>query len=95
MLDDAKLAAEAGALAAEVERALAHMGKTRHAKFGEIWAYEVDGYGNALMMDDANAPGLMSLAYLGCCEREDPLYQRTRAFALSDGESILLRGQGS
>ena len=67
VLDDAKLAAEAEALAAEVERALDHHGKTQHAKFGEIWAYEVDGYGNALMMDDANAPGLLSLAYLGCC----------------------------
>ena len=67
VLDDAKLAAEADELAAEVERAVEQHGKTHHAEFGEIWAYEVDGYGNVLMMDDANAPGLLSLPYLGCC----------------------------
>ena len=84
-----------GALAAEVERALAQYGKMQHAKFGEIWAYEVDGYGNALMMDDANAPGLLSMAYLGCCGVDDPLYQRTRAFALSDANPYFFRGKAA
>jgi meiotically up-regulated gene 157 (Mug157) protein len=92
VLDDAKLAAEVTALAAEVERALAQCGKTRHEKFGEIWAYEVDGYGNALMMDDANAPGMMSMAYLGWCGVEDALYQRTRAYVLSDSNPYFFRG---
>ena len=63
-ISDAKLASEAESLAVEVERALERHGKTQHPKFGQIWAYEVDGYGNALMMDDANAPGLVSMAYL-------------------------------
>jgi len=90
--DDAKLAAEAEALAAEVERALAQYGKTQHAKHGEIWAYEVDGYGNVLMMDDANAPGLLSLPYLGCCRMDDPLYARTRAFVLSASNPYFFRG---
>ncbi len=92
VLDDAKLAAEAAALAAEVARALEQYGTTHHAKFGEIWAYEVDGYGNALMMDDANTPGLLSLAYLGCSGKVDDLYQRTRAFVLSDGNPYFFRG---
>jgi meiotically up-regulated gene 157 (Mug157) protein len=92
---DAKLAAEAESLAAEVERALAQYGKTQHAKFGEIWAYEVDGYGNALMMDDANAPGLVSMAYLGSCAVDDPLYRRTRAFALSDANPYFFRGKAA
>jgi hypothetical protein len=91
-VDDAKLAAEASALAAEVERALGEYGKTRHEKLGEIWAYEVDGYGNALMMDDANAPGLLTLPYLGCCPVDDALYQRTRAFVLSDSNPYFFRG---
>jgi meiotically up-regulated gene 157 (Mug157) protein len=92
---DAKLAAEAEALAAEVERALNQYGKTRHAKCGEIWAYEVDGYGNVLMMDDANAPGLVSLPYLGCCGAEDPLYRRTRQFALSEENPYFFRGKAA
>jgi uncharacterized protein len=90
---DAKLAAEAEALATEVERALQQYGKTHHAQFGEIWAYEVDGYGNALMMDDAGAPGLLSLPYLECCGVDDVLYQRTRQFVLSESNPYFCRGK--
>ena len=93
--DDAKLAGEADALAAEVQRALEQYGKTHHPRFGEIWAYEVDGYGNALMMDDANAPGLLTAAYLGCASLEDPLYRRTREFALSDSNPYFFHGNAA
>jgi len=92
VLNNPKLAADAESLAAEVERALAQYGKTHHPKFGEIWAYEVDGYGNALMMDDADAPGLMSMPYLGACTIDDPLYQRTRRFVLSDSNPYFSSG---
>jgi meiotically up-regulated gene 157 (Mug157) protein len=95
VLGDAKLAAEAEALATEVERALHQYGRTQHALLGEIWAYEVDGYGNTLSMDDANAPGLLSLPYLGCCAAADPLYQRTRAFALSPSNPYFFRGKAA
>ena len=92
VLKDAKLAQEAQALAAEVEAALQRYGKTQHAQYGEIWAYEVDGYGNVSMMDDANAPGLLSLPYLGCCRIDDPLYQRTRQFVQSAANPYFFRG---
>ena len=92
VLNDAKLAAEAGALANEVEQALVRYGKTEDASQGTIWAYEVDGYGNALKMDDANAPGLLSLPYLECCRSDDPLYQRTRAFVLSRSNPYFFEG---
>jgi meiotically up-regulated gene 157 (Mug157) protein len=92
---DEKLAAEADALAAEVEHALEIHGKTHHERFGEIWAYEVDGYGNTLKMDDANAPGLLSLAYLGCCHKDYPLYLRTRGFALSDANPYYFKGSAA
>jgi len=62
---------------------------------GTIWAYEVDGYGNVLKMDDANAPGLLSLAYLGVCRTDDPLYRRTRAFALSESNPYFFRGKAA
>jgi len=91
--DDAKLAAEATALAAEVERATHAHGRVVHPRHGEIWAYEVDGYGNTLMMDDANAPGLLSLAYLGCCTKADPLYRRTRSFVLSEDNPYFFSGK--
>jgi uncharacterized protein len=92
VLHDVQLADEAQALAAEVGTALNKYGKTQQAKFGEIWAYEVDGYGNVLMMDDANAPGLLSLPYLGCCRSDDPLYRRTRQFVQSEANPYFFRG---
>lgn len=95
ILNDDKLAVEAAALAEEVERALDQYGKTDHAGRGTIWAYEVDGYGNVLKMDDANAPGLLSLAYLGCCAIDDSLYRRTRAFALSEWNPYFFRGKAA
>lgn len=89
---DSNLAAEADSLATEVERALTQHGRVHHAQFGEIWAYEVDGYGNALLIDDANAPGLLSMAYLGCTKLDDPLYRRTREYALSDSNPYFFHG---
>ena len=90
--NDTNLAARATALADEVEKATAEHGRVQHPRFGEIWAYEVDGYGNVLMMDDANAPGLLSLAYLNTSAMGDPVYRRTRAFALSDANPYFFHG---
>lgn len=47
------------------------------------YAYEVDGLGNALHMDDANVPSLLSLPYLGWCASDDPVYLATRQWVLS------------
>lgn len=75
---DAAFADDCEALAAEVEAAL-----EQYAVMGaggeDFWAYEVDGYGNQLSMDDANVPSLLALPYLGCCAHSDARYRRTRA----------------
>jgi len=89
---DTALAARASALSDEVAQATAQHGRVKHPQLGEIWAYEVDGYGGQLLMDDANAPGLVTLAYLGICPVGDEVYQRTRAFALSDANPYFFRG---
>jgi meiotically up-regulated gene 157 (Mug157) protein len=89
---DTALAARASALRDEVAQATAQHGRVDHPQLGEIWAYEVDGYGGQLLMDDANAPGLVTLAYLGICPANDAVYQRTRAFALSDANPYFFRG---
>jgi meiotically up-regulated gene 157 (Mug157) protein len=86
------IANDAGTLARTVQEALDQYGKVKHPEFGEIWAYEVDGYGNHNLMDDANAPGLLSLAYLRCCSVNDPLYKRTQAFVLSDSNPYFFKG---
>ena len=88
---DAAFANECKSLADEVERALAMYG-TMQTSTGKVWAYEVDGFGNQLFMDDANAPGLLSLAYLGCCKQDDPLYQATRKRAWSEDNPYFFKG---
>jgi len=89
---DTELAARAAALANEVAQATLQHARVNHPQFGEMWAYEVDGYGNSLLMDDANAPGLVSMAYLNENTISDPVYQRSRAFALSDANPYFFRG---
>eukprot|EP01095_Lingulamoeba_sp_RSL-Kostka_P018245 TRINITY_DN993_c0_g1_i2.p1 TRINITY_DN993_c0_g1~~TRINITY_DN993_c0_g1_i2.p1 ORF type:complete len:461 (-),score=105.13 TRINITY_DN993_c0_g1_i2:263-1645(-) len=71
-----------------------------HPVHGRIFSFEVDGYGNHLLMDDANVPSLLSLPYLGFIKNNDPLYIRTRNFILSKDnpyyfESSTFAGVGS
>ncbi len=95
ILQDAELSGNARALAAEIETALQKYGKTNHPQGGEIWAYEVDGFGNAYCIDDANVPGLLGLPYLGCASISDPLYLRTRAFVLSRNNPYFFQGKAA
>ena len=90
---DAALAGRARELGAEVEAALKAHGIAVHPKHGRIWAYEVDGFGNALFIDDANLPSLLALPYLGACPADDPLYGATRRFVLSDDNPWHFRGK--
>jgi hypothetical protein len=80
---DAALAGECRALADEVERALRQYAVVRHARLGEVYAYEVDAYGNYYCIDDGNVPSLLSLPYLGAVRPDDPVYQNTRQLVLS------------
>ena len=50
-----------------------------------MWAYEVDGFGSAYFMDDANIPSLLSLPYLGFGARDDARYLCTRRHVLRRG----------
>ena len=86
------LAGECLSLADEVEVALKENAIVYHPKFGNIYAYEVDGFGNHLLMDDANVPSLLSLPYLGDVDLEDPIYQNTRRFVLSEHNPYFFKG---
>jgi meiotically up-regulated gene 157 (Mug157) protein len=95
ILADEELAQEAKALASEVESALQKYGKARHPVHGDIWAYEVDGFGSAFFMDDSNLPSLLGLPYLGAVPVNDPVYQRTRAFVLSKSNPYFFAGKAA
>lgn len=63
-----------------------HLGK-------EIYAYEVDGLGNSLLIDDPNVPSLLSAPYLGFCDMDDPLYLNTRKHILSEENEYYYSGE--
>jgi meiotically up-regulated gene 157 (Mug157) protein len=80
---DQPAAREAAALAGDIRGGIEEFGRVDTTSHGTIYAYEVDGLGGELLLDDANVPSLLSLPYLGYCERTDPVYLATRAWALS------------
>jgi uncharacterized protein len=92
---DAAFAGECRVLADEVAAALALHARVPHPRQGTVWAYEVDGFGNALFMDDANVPSLLSLPYLGCATADDPAYVRTRRLVLSGDNPYFFRGKAA
>lgn len=90
---ETSLAAECTELAAEVETALKKYATYNHPEFGTIYAFEVDGFGNHLLMDDANVPSLLAMPYLGDVDVNDPIYQNTRRFVWSDSNPYFFKGK--
>jgi meiotically up-regulated gene 157 (Mug157) protein len=69
-------------------------GVVKHKKYGDVFAYEVDGYGSYIMMDDANYPSLLALPVMGFCDVDDPIYQNTRKMILEQaGNPYYLKGK--
>ena len=89
----ADLAAQCLELADEVEAALLKYATYDHPEFGTIYAFEVDGFGNHLLMDDANVPSLLAMPYLGSVDVNDPVYQNTRRFVWSESNPYFFRGK--
>ncbi|PIF00157.1 MAG: metal-independent alpha-mannosidase [Maribacter sp.] len=88
-------AAELKALADEVEQAIQEHGVVSHPKYGDIYAFEVDGFGNHLLMDDANVPSLLSLPYLDAVGTDDWIYQNTREFVWSVDNPFFFKGKAA
>ena len=76
-----------------------------HPTFGEVFAYEVDGFGNHTFMDDANVPSLLALPYLqsthfagdlsvlNADKRGYTVYQNTRRMLLSGSNPFFFKGK--
>jgi meiotically up-regulated gene 157 (Mug157) protein len=95
LYQDKDLALQCSHLASEVSLAIQRHAIVTHPKYGKIYAYEIDGFGNTLCMDDANAPSLLSLPYLDSADRNSLLYQNTRRFALSLDNPYFFRGSAA
>lgn len=83
----------ARALAAKIRAGIARHGVVEDAEGGLLYAYEVDGLGHALLMDDANVPSLLALPYVGFCAADDPLYRATRDWVLGPRNPYWARGR--
>jgi meiotically up-regulated gene 157 (Mug157) protein len=76
-------AQRARALRDEVQTGIQTYGVVFTPNYGYVYAYEVDGMGNARLMDDANIPSLLSAPYIGYTKTTSYVYKNTRKFLLS------------
>lgn len=84
--------ARALVIASQVRKGIQQFGTMVHPILKQtVYAYEVDGYGNAIFMDDANMPSLLSLP-LFFTAKDDPVYLATRAGLLSDLNPYFFNG---
>ena len=90
---DAALANACNGLAKEVEDALKKYATVNHKDYGEVYAYEVNGFGSFNLMDDAGTPSLLSLPYLDAVTMNDSMYQRTRKLILSTENPFFFKGK--
>ena len=88
---DAENAHRANDMAERIESAVEKYGQfyTRH---GRIYAYEIDGFGHAKFMDDANVPSLLSMPLLNYPYNRS-VYASTRRFILSSANPYYFRGR--
>lgn len=80
--------AESIAISSEIKKGLEEF-----AIIDGRYAYEVDGLGNSLFIDDANIPSLLSLPLLGCISLDDNVYKATREFILSGKNPFYFAGR--
>ena len=80
--------------AKRIEKGVWEHGVVAHKKYGEVFAFEVDGFGSAILMDDANIPSLLALPLLGFCDVDNKIYQNTRKMILNKaGNPYYLSGR--
>lgn len=79
-------------LQTDIRRGIEDHAIVHHKTYGKIYAYEVDGLGNALLMDDANVPSLLSIPYLEYPFVDPEVYDNTRRFILSNDNPSFHQG---
>ena len=77
-----------------IEAGIYEHGVVDHKKYGKVFAYEVDGYGSSILMDDANVPSLLALPVMGFVDKKNEIYQNTRKMILErQGNPYYLEGK--
>jgi meiotically up-regulated gene 157 (Mug157) protein len=86
-------AANAWGLALQIQTGIEQYALVTVPGYGRVYAYEVDGYGHANIMDDANIPSLLSIPYFEYLPVNDRIYQNTRRMVLSPANPFYYRGK--
>lgn len=89
-IDDKNLNQKTIELAKTIKDAIYKYAVFEDEAYGKIFAYEIDGFGNKLMIDDANLPNLLSLKYFGL---DDEISKNTRNFVLSEKNPYFYEGK--
>lgn len=80
--------------ATRIRNGIMDHGVVDHKVYGQVFAYEVDGYGSHILMDDANLPSLLALPVMGFCSANDKIYKNTRKMILENqGNPYYLTGR--
>lgn len=91
---DLDFSKEAASFARELREAIAREAVVPGGdKMEPFYAYEVDGFGQYLVMDDANVPSLLSIPYLGYEGEDSQLYQNTKKRILSQANPFYYSGK--
>ncbi len=94
VLKDAAFANECASFSEEVLEAVKKYAITEHLNYGKIYAYEVDGFGNKVFIDDPNIPSLISLPYLLDKKHYSAdVYKNTREYLLSSDNPYYFKGK--
>lgn len=93
--EDTKLESECRSLAFDIDEGIKEYGVIDNDRHGKIFAYETDGKGNYVLMDDANSPSLLSAPYLGYVKADNELYKNTRSFILSNDNPWYFEGSAA
>ncbi|KAH8666297.1 hypothetical protein BX600DRAFT_461414 [Xylariales sp. PMI_506] len=89
---DGDIANKMSDFSSSVRAGIERYGKVTHDVFGEMYAYEIDGFGSSNQMDDANVPSLLSAPIINYTDASDPTYQNTRNFVLSTSNPYYMFG---
>lgn len=92
VFNDPSFVSQCNKLADTVEKSLNQYAVANHLDYGKIYAFEIDGFGNNLYMDDANIPSLLAMPYLGTVKSDDEIYLNTRRFVLSKDNPWFFEG---
>ncbi|WP_165006224.1 MULTISPECIES: glycoside hydrolase family 125 protein [unclassified Enterococcus] len=93
VLEDHSIVEKAKKLREDIQQGINKYGLVENHAQESVYAYEVDGLGNATLMDDSNVPNLIAAPYLGYCSSQDERYLLTRKTLLSKENPYFYEGR--